>query len=351
MTNWIYNTPDYMNADKPRSAVWIILGLVALALLLAVGSFLVVGNKVEPIYLTVFFWIINVVVLIWFGNRAISAWLDKRFPWGEYVSKRFFTQLAFSGIYSLMIINLTYYLYRLIFTEGSPDIDQYAVMNIYGLLFVLPAISIHFGVYFMQQWKKSKLREEQLEKERIRTQLEALKSQLDPHFLFNNLNILSGLIGKDEQAARSFLESFSEVYRYVLQFKKEEMVPLAEELEFLDSYLNLLNVRFKDALVIHKDLNPSEPYLILPQALQILIENVIKHNALSPEEPLELEISQEGDFIVIRNNLQAKSSEVHSLGTGLDNIRKRLKYLSDKELEVLDIDSHFIVKLPLLKLE
>lgn len=318
---------------------------------MAVGSFLVAEKKIDQIYLTVFFWIINVVILIWFGNRGISKWLDRKYPWGEFVSKRFFSQLAFSGIYSLLIINLTYFLYRYFFTPGTPDIDQFAVMNVYGLLFVLPAISIHFGIYFMQQWKKSKLREEQLEKERISTQLESLKSQLDPHFLFNNLNILSGLIGKDEKTARSFLESFSEVYRYVLQFKKEEIVPLSEELNFLDSYLNLLNIRFKDSLVIQKSINSTTQFYTLPQALQLLIENVIKHNTLSPEEPLELEILQEEDFVVIRNNIQKKSGGVRSMGTGLENVRKRLSFLTDRELEVMDIDSHFIVKLPLLKMD
>ncbi len=351
MTNWIYNTPNYMKAERSRVGVWLIVGVVCVGLFMAVGSFLVAENKIEPIYLTVFFWIINVIILIWFGNRWISKWLDVKYPWGEYVSKRFFSQLAFSGIYSLVIINLTYYLYRLFFTKGSPDFDQYAVMNIYGLLFVLPAISISFGIYFMQQWKKSKLREEQLEKERISTQLESLKSHLDPHFLFNNLNILSGLIGRDEKTARSFLESFSEVYRYVLQFKKEEIVPLEDELNFLDSYLNLLNVRFKDSLIVQKDISGAEDYHILPQALQILIENVIKHNSLSPEEPLQLEILKEEDHIIIRNNIQRKTSDVRSLGTGLENVRKRLQYLTDKELEVMDIESHFIVKLPLVNLE
>ncbi len=318
---------------------------------LALGSYLVAENLIDQIYLTVFFWIINVVVLIWFGNRAISKWLDKKLPWDEFVSRRFFTHLALSGTYSMGIINLTYFLYRYFLTEGNPDGYQFAIMNIYGLLFVLPGISILFGIYFLQQWKKSKLREEQLEKERIRSQLDALKTQLDPHFLFNNLNILSGLIGKDENAARSFLESFSEVYRYVLQFKKEELVPLEEEVAFLDSYLNLLNVRFGESLLVQKELQTDQNYHVLPQALQILIENVIKHNSLSPSDPLELEIRLEGDHVVIRNNIQEKLGRVDSMGTGLANVKKRLQFFTDKELEVTDIESHFIVKLPLLKLD
>lgn len=352
MTNWIYDTPNYMNARRSKTLIWIYIALAVGVTGVLIAFFMGFFGKLDPLYLTIFFWIINVVILIWLGNRGIAKWLDRRYPWNDFVSRRFFVQLGLSTIYSLSIVNLTFYLYRQLFTQSTPDLDQFAVMNIYGLLFVLPAVSINFGIYFLQQWKKSKLRAEQLEKERIRSQLESLKSHLDPHFLFNNLNILGGLIGQDDNRAQKFLTSFSDVYRYVLKNKNEELVPLGEEMKFLDSYIQLLRMRFKDAMLINKDPQLEEGnYYVLPMALQILLENVIKHNYLTEEEPLDLEIRIDGESIVVQNSIQKKDSSATSIGTGLENIRKRLSYLTDQQLEVMNIDSHFIVKLPLLKVD
>lgn len=328
------------------------LSVIAIITLLGAVAFLGYFSEVESLFVTVVFWIINVVFFIWAGNRFISKWLDKNLPWNIFVSRRFFIQLLASGIYSLMVVNLTFYYFRTLFTDSSPDFSQMAVMNIYGLLFVLPAISIHFGIYFMTQWKKTKLKSEQLEKENIRTQLEVLKSHIDPHFLFNNLNILSSLIDEDKEVARKFLDNFAEVYRYVLKNKQVELVTLDEELEFLNSYVYLLINRFGDRLIFQNDIiSKTEHLMIPPLALQIVVENVIKHNKIDGEMPLTIELFTEDDKLVVKNNLQKKKQSVASSKSGLKNIKKRFEFLSDKEVDVLNIDSHFIVKLPLLEVE
>jgi LytS/YehU family sensor histidine kinase len=227
-----------------------------------------------------------------------------------------------------------------------------AVMNIYGLLFVLPAVSIHFGIYFMTQWKKTKLKSEQLEKENIRTQLEVLKSHIDPHFLFNNLNILSSLIDEDKETARSFLDNFCEVYRYVLKNKQIELVGLDEELEFLDAYIYLLQNRFGEKLSFQKEVFcNTHKFQVPPLALQIVVENVIKHNSMDKEDPLIIELSIEDEKLVVKNNLKPKKAKVESSNTGLANIKKRFEFLSNREVEILNIESHFIVKLPLLEVD
>jgi sensor histidine kinase YesM len=349
--NWIFSTPDYITGRRDTLVTrWAIaLGLVVIMSLI---TYLVYLAKVESLFITVVFWMINVVFFIWAGNRMISKWLDQKLPWDEFVSRRFFIQLLTSGIYSLLVVNFTFYFFRTLFTNSSPDIQQMAVMNIYGLLFVLPAISIHFGIYFMTQWKKTKLRSEQLEKENIRTQLEVLKSHIDPHFLFNNLNILSSLIDENKETARKFLDHFAEVYRYVLKNKQVELVTLEEEMEFIDSYIFLLQNRFGKHLIVQKDVYCDTcKFMIPPLAVQIVVENVIKHNKLDAENPLSIELSVENDKLVVKNNLQPKKVDVVSSKTGLSNIKKRFEFLSDREVDVLNIESHFIVKLPLLEIE
>lgn len=328
------------------------LGIIVTIAILGAIAFLGYFSKVESLLVTIVFWIINVVFFIWAGNRLISRWLDKKLPWDIYVSRRFFVQLLSSGIYSLLVVNFTFYFFRTLFTESAPDFEQMAVMNIYGLLFVLPAISIHFGIYFMTQWKKTKLKSEQLEKENIRTQLEVLKSHIDPHFLFNNLNILSSLIDEDKETARKFLDNFAEVYRYVLKNKQIELVTLDEELEFLNSYVYLLKNRFGERLIFQNDIiGVTENLMIPPLALQIVVENVIKHNKIDGEMPLTIEMFTEKDKLVIKNNLQKKKENVTSSNSGLKNVKKRFEFLSDKEVDIMNIESHFIVKLPLLEVE
>ena len=340
-----------MTDRRDANALWWI-GVAIVIILFTFIAYLGYFGKVESLLITVVFWIINVIFFIWSGNRLISKWLDKKLPWDIFVSRRFFIQLISSGVYSLLVVNLTFYFFRTLFTKSAPDLEQMAVMNIYGLLFVLPAISIHFGIYFMTQWKKTKLKSEQLEKENIKTQLEVLKSHIDPHFLFNNLNILSSLIDEDKDTARKFLDNFAEVYRYVLKNKQVELVTLEEEMEFLKSYVFLLQNRFGDHLIFQNDiLCETEKLMIPPLSLQIVVENVIKHNKLSPEFPLKIELFTEDNKLVVKNNLQPKKQEMASSKTGLNNIKKRFEFLSDKEVDVLNIESHFIVKLPFIQLD
>ena len=188
-----------------------------------------------------------------------------------------------------------------------------------------------------------------MEKENIRTQLEVLKSHIDPHFLFNNLNILSSLIDEDKEIARSFLDNFAEVYRYVLKNKQVELVSLAEELEFLDSYVFLLKNRYGNKIVYQKDVFcKSDEKMIPPLSLQIVVENAVKHNSIDEASPLNIELSVEDDKLVIKNNLKPKKIKPESSKSGLSNIKKRFEFISEREVDILNIESHFIVKLPLI---
>ncbi len=338
-----------VNRFFPIDGVRLLL-FVAFIALAGCVFFVLYKLEVDKIYFLSFGWILLVVALLWVGNSFISHLLNQRFPWETYISKRFFIQLACSSIYSLICVNATYYIFKIVFTEEAPELDQILVLNIYGLLLTIPVISIHFGIYFMMQWKKAFVQSENLKRTQLHTQFESLKNHIDPHFLFNNLNILSSLIGKNNVQAQNFLDSFSDVYRYVLQNKSAELVKVETELEFLESYVYMLKQRFKEGLRLEVNIpEKAKKKFIPPLSLQMLIENIVKHNVIAENAPLEVCIATEGDqYLCICNTIRKKQRDGYSAQSGLKNISKRYNYLSDENIQVIDTGETFTVKLPLL---
>lgn len=190
-----------------------------------------------------------------------------------------------------------------------------------------------------------------VQKENLQSQFEVLKQQVNPHFLFNSLNVLTSLIKIDPDLAESFTEQLSKVYRYVLENKEKDMVSLGIELEFLNSYLFLLEIRFMKKLFIHFNIDKSfYDYLILPIAIQLIIENAIKHNIFSKAQPLTIEIFVDKQLrLNIVNNLNLREAKLVSTGVGLENINRRYALVSDQKPEFTKTSNQFIAKLPLLK--
>ena len=193
----------------------------------------------------------------------------------------------------------------------------------------------------------------QLQKDNLQSQFEVLKQQVNPHFLFNSLNVLTSLIKVEPDLAEAFTEKLSKVYRYVLENKEKDMVPLSTELDFINAYIYLLNIRFMDKVFVDIDISKNKyEKLILPMALQLIIENAIKHNTFSKQKPLKININvDQNSFLVVENNLQVRESYVQSTGVGLTNIKSRYKLIVDKEPEFLKTELSFIVKIPLINNE
>jgi PAS domain S-box-containing protein len=192
-----------------------------------------------------------------------------------------------------------------------------------------------------------------VQKENLQSQFEVLKQQVNPHFLFNSLNVLTSLIKVDPDLAESFTERLSKVYRYVLENKEKDLVSLSTELEFLNAYLFLLEIRFMKKLFIDIKIDKAYyDYLILPIAIQLIIENAIKHNTFSKAQPLRIEIFvDDQQRLNIINNLNVRETKFVSTGVGLENINRRYALVSDQKPEFLKTKEHFIAKLPLLKSE
>lgn len=191
-----------------------------------------------------------------------------------------------------------------------------------------------------------------LQEENIVSQFESLKAQVNPHFLFNSLNVLSSLIHIDQEKAARFVRQLSKVYRYVLEHKDRDTISLKEELPFIESYVFLLDTRFDQNLKVEIELpEEAREKHVAPMVIQLLLENAIKHNIVSRSRPLTIHIAVEGDDLVVRNNLQRKSSTEVSSRTGLENIRKRYEYLTNRKVGIAEDDGHFTVRIPLLDMD
>jgi len=191
---------------------------------------------------------------------------------------------------------------------------------------------------------------ERLEKENVTAQFAALKSQVNPHFLFNSLSILSSLVHADADLSEKFIDQLSRAYRYLLEQKDNERVLLKTELDFIQAYRFLLNIRFENKFDVVIDVPESDQtrYSIAPLTLQLLVENAVKHNRMSTREPLTIRIGQEGECLVIQNNLQPRPQVEHSTGVGLQNIVTRYALLTKHPVWVGESNGNFVVKIPLL---
>lgn len=293
------------------------------------------------------FWIIAsfaslIWIVLWKGNAHLGDYVTGSVSWLEHPERRFFYSLAFTIVYTFAAMYTLGGIYYLIFDVNLTPGAIYSVV-----VTIIISLFMH-GRSFLINWKQTSINAERLERESIKARYESLRSQVNPHFLFNSFNALTNLVHEDPDKAVRFIKQLSEVYRYVLDTREREVVSLEEEVTFLRSYLYLQEIRFGDKLRVDVQLEDLH-HAIPPLALQMLIENAIKHNIVSAEHPLKIFIFVEDGYVVVRNSLQRRLDGVeHSPGIGLENIRRRYEFLSDKRVGIAEIDGFFVVKLPLL---
>lgn len=294
-----------------------------------------------------------VTAILWEGNLYIVLKLQEKIPWQTKTMKRLFTQLLLSGLFSNFIVFSTIVLVCFVFKlqEFRWDLVGYHIGI--ATILVIMVSALYEGSYFLQQWKEALLRADNLEKENVKSKYEALKNQVNPHFLFNSLNTLSGMVMDDENdKAVDFINKLSTVYRYILQSRDKEIVDLRTEMKIVEEYIFLLKYRFEESLEI--EMNIPETYassVIPPLTLQMLIENAVKHNVVSSANPLKIYVDVVNGCIEIKNTLFLKKTiDGESTGTGLNNIKNRYQLLSNEEVVISQDDQYFVVSLPLLKL-
>ncbi len=236
-----------------------------------------------------------------------------------------------------------------IIKEHFPSLSNYAPQITTAIVTELLGWTTFLIVYYYDKSHRKALNVEIVKKQKARFQYNQLKQQLNPHFLFNSLNVLDYLVYVDAQRASDFVRKLAGIYRYILNKEQDMLVPLRDELDFSMAYIDLLKERFDKGLEVQ--LEVAEEYLekrIVPCGLQLLVENATKHNIISPETPLYMHIFIENGHIVMRNNLQARMRTYESTGVGLSNISGQYQSAFNKKITILKTDKDFIVKIPLL---
>ncbi|MCJ7933999.1 MAG: 2TM domain-containing protein [Chryseobacterium sp.] len=290
------------------------------------------------------------------GNGMLNSFLNKRVPWSEATTKR-----AILSIVSIIIVNfvLVYFcnyinfvlIQKAVSTEEFFS-EKYNFINWFTINVALLISAFLHAKGFMEELKKTSRKEvveQKLIAKSANAQFESLKNQLDPHFLFNSLNVLSSLIDENPQQAQKFTASMSKIYRYVLEQKDKELVTVEDEIEFAKTYCDLLKTRFEDSVDFTFDVK-KEDYreYVVPLSLQLLLENCIKHNFATSSKPLVIRVFSDGDMLCIENNLQVREQIKESSGIGLANIVQRYSLLTKRNVFIEKSDDYFKVKLPML---
>jgi hypothetical protein len=341
------------NWYKPKKATFH-LRLVAIIAVLVIIQALIMKQPIKSEY-SIYTFIVGTIFIEVF---SMLSFYITRFG-KESNSRHDFIRNALFGLVSLYVLCLAggaliFCLFRVVLYLAHgyklailmPDyfhnqfIDEIKALSV-GLLFVIP-------IFLYTEWQSALKREYKLKEANLIFQNETLKSQVNPHFLFNSLNTLSSLVNTQTEIANDFISKLSLIYRYILENSSKVKVPLKDELEFIKDYFYLHEIRNEGKIILSIDIKNDLSFEILPVSLQLLIENAIKHNMATHEKPLKITIYTDGQNIVVRNNLQKMATQVVSTKIGLKNLSERVRLTTGKEIIVEETTSDYLVKVPLL---
>lgn len=306
----------------------------------------------DPIYY--FYQLLSFFVLsivLWEGNRWITILLNKHVKWQDNVTVRIIIQIGINLVFTTWA---TYFyskwLYFIIYNEVYPIEIIFKQFLFITIIISLLYNAIYSGEYFFNKWKNTLIEAEELKRQNLIAEYESLKDLINPHFLFNSLNTLIGLINDDKKVAIQYGEHFAKVYRYLLDHRDVQVLPLKEEINIIKKLIFLLQKRYGNSFKTNINVKQKlMNLLIAPLTLQMLIENAIKHNIISKENPLTIEIfSDKDNYIVVKNNIQRKNKINKSTEIGLETIKKRYQFITKSEVMVIETKEEFIVRIPLV---
>ena len=286
------------------------------------------------------------------SNYWVVAQLNKRYSWKESPKKR-----AIYGAIGAIVISMISIIFLRLITVLLINQQNWSYfisheskfVYVYSLFIALVVVLVFYVINFYKVLTSKTINEQKTIAKTETAKYETLKSQLDPHFLFNSLNVLTSLIEENPEQAERFTSKLSKVYRYVLEQKDKILIPFEEELNFAKAYMELLKMRFEGALIFETPKNISNTnYKIVPLSLQLLLENAVKHNAISAEQPLKIIISIQDDELQITNNFNKKKILNKGTGVGLLNIIERYELITDRKVIIEQTKETFSVILPLL---
>lgn len=334
-----------------RMIKWI--GIPALGLLIPNLSGLITNRLYSfPELMACYAYFIFIALLIWQGNVWFMYLIRKKYTWSykqyyKIVISLFLINIVYSGTLSALLLNVWKMFARETYGTGGPLVNT-SLIIIIAACFIT---NIYEILFLNREMEYSQSRVEQLNIAKAQAELEALKNQIDPHFIFNSLNTLSFLITRDPQNARLYNDTLAKVYRYILSNKEKDMVLLREEIEFISNYFYLLKIRFGDAISMVIEITDlsSEDFLIPPISMQALVENAIKHNEFNDRTPLTISVSISSNYVVVRNIINPKNYPTPTSRIGLGNLDHRYKLITKRNIIIENNFKSFTVKLPIIK--
>jgi sensor histidine kinase YesM len=336
-----------------RKDGWFLLTILPLIVLL-VNYFIFGDHYLDSLSLVTGTFLISffLCVLHWFILTYVDRKMRLWYPLHNQTSKRMFIYILLHLGLSVSLIALVFLVYDMnnYFDQVKFTRFKWIVLTATVVFSVIMSTSLGEGIAFYERWKKAKAEAEELRQENFKAQLDSLKAQINPHFLFNSLNTLCSLINEDPQNAEKFLLKLSKVYRYLLISGEGDLATLNSEMQFIDSYFHLLKTRYGDCIFLTIQIDEQYMNYKLPSlTLQILVEKAVKHNIMEKERPLEIIIATSNNGrLIISNNLQRKTRGVSSNKVGLSNIGKRYKLLKQGDIEVKEDGKEFSVSVPLI---
>lgn len=290
-------------------------------------------------------------LLVW-PNLLLINWLNRKIPWSSYPLFRILIEF-----FGLLLIGVSIATAITLIAHTIDEYEQSLGNVLFNNVLIVAVVNLIFMVaieawLFFKIGREEERRYQVLKQELERIKFEVLKDQLKPHFMFNSLNVLSGLIDENTERAQDFISEFAQVYRYVLETIEKNLVSVNEELDFIKSYIFLQQVRYGKMLQFYVDVSEDiNGFYLPPLSLQVVLENAIKHNNIDDKQPLKIHLFNENDFLIIKNNLQPKAWKGPSTGVGQKNLVKRFEMVSDKMPVFIRKSELYIVKIPLIKAE
>ena len=293
--------------------------------------------------------------ILGFGQGLLNDYLSAKWDWVKQTNARVWSGIFATILYTVPAIFIIHYVNFIVLQEGNfATFFEFPMMwtHLFWIIFSFGISSFLHARGFMIEWKKS-IQQESTKQEIVAktetAKFESLKNQIDPHFLFNSLNVLTSLIGENPNQAEKFTTKLSKVYRYVLEQRNKDLVPITEELNFARTYMQLLRMRFEDAVEFHIPETVSNTELkIVPLSLQLLLENAVKHNVVSTSKPLVIRIYESGNYLIVENNINPKEAIGKSTKVGLQNIADRYGLITERGVQIENNHKTFKVSLPLL---
>ena len=284
-------------------------------------------------------------------NGVFFDYLNHEIVWNKY--KKFRIIIGVLGSVFLTIIGVFFLRFFIkVFLEGISLADFLKDENprnyVISTLITMVVSLFYHTLYFYKKSQENKVKEQKIIAGTASAKFESLKNQIDPHFLFNSLNVLSSLIEENPDNAQRFTASLSKVYRYVLEQKDKELVSVEEELSFAKTYMNLLKMRFENSVFYEVAETTNLEAKVVPLSLQLLLENTVKHNIASENKPLHIRIYEKGDYLVIENDYQKKEVLQDRKGVGLQNIVDRYSIITNRKVRIEQTEEHFRVAIPML---